>query len=231
MSAADARYTQFRATLSQEAKGTAFGGNILVLLMNGISVVSGDEARRALAASSAVVSGGQASVTRDLFIEKTLPAVLASMDANRSAQKTAILTKLRLDANQYTLPDALADIRALEDQAHLDGAVQTLTSTATANAADKKAKLDIAYMAPLIGPLAPRIASWLDSIEALNGTQMKAAAAALGAPQSAKTVESELKTDQVALIRAWASQNVRTGPEFDSAIQKTKSFTGKDAYL
>ena len=70
MSAADARYEEFRRSLSLEAKGTAFGGNLGILLLNGISVVSGNEARRALAAGSAVLAGGQSAVSKDLFIEK-----------------------------------------------------------------------------------------------------------------------------------------------------------------
>lgn len=224
MSAADARYEQFRTALAVEAKGTAFGGNLGVLLVNGIAVVSGNEARRALAAGSAVVAGGQAAVSKDLFVDKTLAAVLAAMDANRSEAKTTIVTKLRLDAMQYTLPDVMADIRHLEDQARLDAAIQKLTATASADAADKKRQLDVAYTVKLQGPLAPRKQALLKDIQALDDTKLGQAADQLGVVRNADRV------GQIASIRIWFNQNVQSEAAFDAAVSKVKSLTGKDNY-
>lgn len=225
LSAADARYEQFRLALSREAKGTAFGGNLAVLIMNGAAVVSGDEARRALAASSAVVTGGQAAVTKDLFVEKTLPAVLASMDANRSTARAAIITKLRLGADRYSLPEAIADVRALEGQARFEEAVQTLTSTATANAADKKKQLDAAYAVKLQGPLAARKQALLLDLQSLDNSQLGQAAQALGAPAATD------RATQIANIRVWMNSNVQDETSFDKAVASVKSLTGKDGYL
>ncbi|WP_297512292.1 hypothetical protein [uncultured Caulobacter sp.] len=224
LSAADARYEEFRLSLSREAKGTAFGGNLAVLIMNGAAVVSGNEARRALAAGSAVVSGGQAAVSKDLFVEKTLPAVLASMDANRSTARAAIITKLRLGADEYTLPEAISDVRALEGQARLDEAVQTLTTTAAADAAAKKKVLDAAYMVKLQGPLAARKQALLLDLQALDDEKLGQAAQALGAPTAAGRAE------QTARIRVWFNANVQSDAAFDQAVARVKSLTGKEAY-
>jgi len=225
LSAADARYEQFRLALSREAKGTTFGGNLAVLIMNGAAVISGDEARRALAASSAVVAGGQAAVTKDLFVEKTLPAVLASMDANRSTARAGIITKLRLGAGQYSLPEAIADVRGLEGQARFDEAVQTLTTTATANAAEKKKQLDAAYAVKLQGPLAARKQALLLDLQTLDDAQLDQAARALGAAVAAD------RANQLANIRIWMNRNVQDEDAFDKAVASVKSITGKDGYL
>lgn len=230
ISAADARYEAFRGRLSQEAKGTAFGGNLAILIMNGAAVVSGDEARRALAAASAVVAGGQASVTKDLFIEKALPAVLAAMDANRLEAKAAIVAKLRLEAKDYSLAEALGDVRALEGKARLEEAIQALTSTATADAAEKKRQLDIAYTVNLQPGLAPRKQALLLDLQKLNDADLAAAASALGATVGDATSKT-FRTDQIAALRIWMNQNVQNEVAFDKAVQKVKSLTGKDSYL
>lgn len=237
MSAADARYEEFRTRLSQEAKGTAFGGNIAILLMNGISVVSGNEARRALAAGSAVVAGGQASVSKDLFIDKALGAVLASMDGARAEAKTRIVEKLRLDADQYSLPEALADVRRVEEQARLDQAIQKLTSTAVADAEEKQKKLDAAYMVELQGPLATRKSALLDDIEALSDDDFDKAIKAIADPNldaAIKSVDSvpdnEKRKAKNARIRVWVHQNILANGAFDETVRKLAPITKKDSY-
>ncbi len=237
MSAADARYEEFRTRLSQEAKGTAFGGNIAILLMNGISVVSGNEARRALAAGSAVVAGGQASVSKDLFIDKALSAVLASMDGARAEAKTRIVEKLRLSAEQYSLPEALADVRRVEEQARLDQAIQKLTSTAVADAEEKQKKLDVAYMVELQGPLATRKSALLDDIEALSDDDFDKAIKAIADPNldaAIKSVDSvpdnEKRKAKNARIRVWVHQNILANGAFDETVRKLAPITKKDSY-
>jgi hypothetical protein len=225
MSAADARYEQFRRALSLDAKGTAFGANLGILLMNGISVVSGNEARRALAASTAVLAGGQAAVSKDLFIEKALPAVLSTMDGARSEAKAAIVANLRLDADRYSLPDALGDIRRLEDQAHLDAALQKLNATASAGADEEQAKLDVAYEAPLLGKdLSTRIFAWQDDVEALSDENFGKALEALKIPVGADRAESQTN------FRNWVGQYVAGSSALDDAVSKTSALTGKDKY-
>lgn len=234
MSSADARYEEFRTRLSQEAKGTAFGGNIAILLMNGISVVSGNEARRALAAGSAVVAGGQASVSKDLFIDKALSAVLASMDGARAEAKTRIVEKLRLSAEQYSLPEAIADVRRVEEQARLDQAIQKLTSTAVADAEEKQKKLDVAYMVELQGPLATRKGALLRDIGALDAAKIDEVIKALDDPQLDASITalgaSPDKDAKVGRIRVWVHQNILAEAKFDETVAKLAPLTGKESY-
>ena len=213
MSAADAAYWDFRTRLSQEAKGTAFGGNLTSLLLNSAAVVSGDSARRGLAVASAFVTGTQASVHRDLFVERTLPSVLTAMDAARTEAEAEIVTKLRLDADRYTLMEALGDIGHLEDQARLEAAFERLSQTASEEALVQRERLDAAYVIEVQGSLAERKSALLDDIEAADDAGLAAIAEALGAPKVTG------RSAQIGVLRVWVDQNIQSDQAQETATQ------------
>ena len=150
MSAADARYDEFKASLSRQSRGSNFGSAATVLLLNGLAVVSGVQGARALAMGSAVVTGTNSALSKDVFYDKTLQALLAAMDGNRSTVKIRIRDGLKRSPEEYSLQNAFDDIRDLEAQASLDRALQQITTLATTDAATKKAKLQTLYKAPIL---------------------------------------------------------------------------------
>ncbi|MDI6623326.1 MAG: hypothetical protein QME55_01225 [Brevundimonas sp.] len=225
MSAADASYWDFRTRLSQESKGSAFGGNLGTLLLNSVAVVSGDSARRALAAGSAFVAGTQASVHRDLFVERTLPSVLTAMDAARTEAKAEIVTKLRLDADRYTLMEALGDVGHLEDQARLEAAFERLSQTASEEASAQRDRLDAAYVIEVQGSLAERKSGLLDEIEAADDAGLAAIADALGAPKVAG------RTAQIGILRVWVDQNIQSDRAQEAAAQTVRMVLKREELL
>jgi hypothetical protein len=206
--ASDAAYTDFRTRLSYESKASTFGGNVTVLLMNALAVVSGDSARRALAAASAFVSGTQATVDRDLLLGRSWVALLTAMDAGRDAVKTDIFTRLQQPANAYSLEQALGDVRRLEGRATLTAAMERVAETVSADASQQKSRLEAAYVSELQGPLVDRKVAWLDEIEAMDDAGLTELARQFGA------TPRDGRTDQIATLRGWIDQNVETEAAF-----------------
>jgi hypothetical protein len=61
----------------------------LYLATNAVATVTGGEVTKAaLAAGSAFMVGTQGAISKDLFYQRTIPALLAQMEANRTDAKT-----------------------------------------------------------------------------------------------------------------------------------------------
>lgn len=234
LGAADARYEQFNAQLAREFRTTNTGSSIAVLIMNGVSVVSGQGAMRALAAGSAVVTGANASIDKNLFVDKSLQALLAAMDANRTSVKLRIRDGLRsLDAAEYSLRDVFDDIHDLEAQASVDVALQQLTTLATNDAQAKKKLLEASVQVPLLGPVlleqVKRVRIYVETLakapDAASKAQLHQIAIAIGATDDPA---SEAKT--AGNIKAWLGTHVLTQADYDHLAETLKPLTHKDAY-
>lgn len=138
MGAADARYHEFRVNLSREVRGANFGIETAVLGLAGVATVSGVETANALAAAIAALTGARASLSREVYFERTLPALIAGMDVSRLEVATRILTGLARPAADYPIEVALMDALAYERAASLDQAIQVVTAEAAEGAADAR---------------------------------------------------------------------------------------------
>ena len=128
--AADARYMQFRRRLAAESRGSSLLLDIGILgLSNGASIAS-ESAANALAAGAAGLTGTRAAVSRDVYFDRTIPAMIGIMDAERTNLRAAIMSNLRRPAAEYPLAIALSDVAAYEAAASLDGAIEILTREA-----------------------------------------------------------------------------------------------------
>lgn len=128
--AADARYLQFRRRLAAEARGSSLLLDIGILgLSNGASI-AGESTANALAAGAAGLTGTRAAVSRDVYFDRTIPAMIGIMDAQRTQMRTGIMTSLRRPADEYPLAIALSDVASYEAAASLDGAIEILTREA-----------------------------------------------------------------------------------------------------
>jgi hypothetical protein len=141
IAASDASYDKFVASLETEGKGTRFGSSLTVLLLNGIAVVSGNEARRALAVGSATVVGGSSAFTHDVLQDRTIGAIVAEAEARRTRELTGIRRKLvQTNSTEYPLGDAIGEINRLNRTANLDRASTALTAAANAELAKAQAE-------------------------------------------------------------------------------------------
>lgn len=183
--AADARYRAFLAQLSRQTKGVNLGHDLLIIGLSGGASIAGKSTANALSAAVAGLAGSRASISKELYFEKTLPALIAGMESARLKQKIMIYTKLRTeDVNSYPLGVALSDVDSYEASASLDAGIAQVTAAATAAAAEEQRKLDPLYIAPvateqaigLIRKIKQKLALWVSNDDK---TKLNAAASVI----------------------------------------------------
>lgn len=134
LAAADGQYLAFRAKLSREMKGSNAALGLIALGLTGGASLASEATANALSAGASGVIGARSTISKELWFEKTLPALMTAMSANRTRIRTEIMVRMREDANAYSLSEAFSDIARYQEAASLDGAVETVTSAAAEKA-------------------------------------------------------------------------------------------------
>lgn len=142
MAAADARYHEFRANLSREMRGGNFGLDVAVLGLSGAGTVAGESTANVLAAITGALTGTRSALSKDVYFERALPALVASMEAARLEVATRIHTGLTQDVAEYPLERAITDVLAYERAASLDQAIQRVTVGAAIDVAQQQRAFD-----------------------------------------------------------------------------------------
>ncbi|HYI48516.1 MAG TPA: hypothetical protein VEX35_08635 [Allosphingosinicella sp.] len=131
MMAADMRYMQFRRRLAAESRGSSLLLDIGILGLSGGASLATEATANALAAGAAGLTGTRAAVSRDVYFDRTVPAMIGVMDAERTRIRTLIMVNLRKPAEDYPLAIAMSDVASYEAAASLDGAIEVLTRDAS----------------------------------------------------------------------------------------------------
>lgn len=139
----DTRYEHFLRHVSRQFRGSNVVLDIISFGLTSAASVTGASATRALSAAASGVTGSRASISRDVFYERTLSALVDEMNAARDVIKASILENMKRDITSYSLEAALIELRAYEAAPSLDGALQKLSKSAAedAKAADAKVAL------------------------------------------------------------------------------------------
>jgi hypothetical protein len=143
MRLSEIEFNRFQKHLWGDNNLVSDGGDLLALALNGLGATTGTSATKAaLAAASAGVVGAQAAISRDLYYQRTLPALLAQISANRDNEKSEIISllKSKTDAD-YPLGQAETDLQVLQRDSGISGAIETITERASSSAADAATKL------------------------------------------------------------------------------------------
>jgi hypothetical protein len=101
------RYSQFRLRLAAKSRGSSLPLNI----------------------------GARAAVSRELYFDRIIPAIIAVMDAEHRRIRRLIMANLRTSAEEYPLAAALSDVWSYEAAGSLDRAIEILTREAADRAA------------------------------------------------------------------------------------------------
>lgn len=139
LSVADARYLEFRRAISRDAKGSNFAFDAGVVVLGGIGAVAKGAANE-LSAAAAALAGTRGALNKEVYFERTLPAIIATMEANRLRVRGEILLRLRQDAVSYPLEQAFGDITQYQLATTMDGAIQQIATAAGQSAAAEEAK-------------------------------------------------------------------------------------------
>lgn len=132
--AADLRFNDFRRDLSRQSRGSSFGLDVGILGFAGGASIAAERTANILSAIASGLTGTRAALNRDIFFDRTLPALFAGMDSARTEMRTAIMVNLRRSATDYPLPVALGDLASYENAGSLDSAIQRVTGDATRRA-------------------------------------------------------------------------------------------------
>jgi hypothetical protein len=134
--ALDIRFNQFTKAISEDHSLYSIGADWIVLALNAAGATTGGAAAKsALAAASAGIVGAKGSVDKNLYYEKTLPVIVATMEARRLTAQVPIVRGLQSSDADYSLYEALVDLGAYETAGSIPGAINGLVKAAGEEAA------------------------------------------------------------------------------------------------
>ncbi|RUW36443.1 hypothetical protein [Mesorhizobium sp. M1E.F.Ca.ET.041.01.1.1] len=127
----DMKYAEFVRNINAESNSINAGGNLAAITLTGIGAVTGTAATKsALSAASTAVLGGIGQVDKNLFYEKTMPALIAAMDATRAKTLLQISRSLRNSDDDYPLAAAFIDLNRYRDAGSIPSAIGTVGAAA-----------------------------------------------------------------------------------------------------
>lgn len=131
MRAIDINFSEFRRHINKEGNLTSLSFGFLGATVGAAgTAVTGAAASRILSALSAVVATERTDIDKTLYLEKALPALFATMEAERTKVRVDIERGLTLNTADYTLAKALSDLERYYNAGSLPGAFASITTTA-----------------------------------------------------------------------------------------------------
>jgi hypothetical protein len=130
----DANFHQFVRDLTTQQNLSNIGVDWAAIgLASAGAAVGSLQTKTILAAISGGILGAKAAVDKDVFYNKTIPALITLMEAQRKIVLAQIYTGLKRSAADYTMFQALADLDAYYNAGTINGAIVGLTTTAGAS--------------------------------------------------------------------------------------------------
>lgn len=131
--AVDLQFEIFQKAINFEHNLAQIGTDWTVLALSGAGAVAGGASTKAiLAAISGGLTGAKLSVDKTLYYEKTMPALIAQMEAMRATQLVNIQIGLQQGITQYPLSRALFDVDTYYKVGTLPGAIIGINNSAGA---------------------------------------------------------------------------------------------------
>jgi hypothetical protein len=83
----DIEFSDFQKSLYSQSNIISAGSDLAGLVLGGLTATTGNAATKAaLGAASVGILGANAAISKDLYYQKTIVAMIAQMDANREGQ-------------------------------------------------------------------------------------------------------------------------------------------------
>src|SRR5260370_9609445 len=110
MHAYDINFADFEKRLYGDGNAVSLGSDLVGLVLAGLTATTGGAATKAaLGAATAGVIGANTAINTDLYYEKTIPALLAQMEADRLLAKAPIISGMNMSVAGYPLIQAYTD--------------------------------------------------------------------------------------------------------------------------
>jgi len=132
----DLRYIQFIRGMTRERQLLDSASDFLILSLNLAGAgAAGATTKTILSSIAAGVGGTKVIVDRDFFYQKTVPALVAAMNAQRAAARVPLIKGLQQDIDGYPFHTAVEDAQSYYEAGTFIGALNAIQ----ADAADKEA--------------------------------------------------------------------------------------------
>lgn len=138
---ANQKYERFKKQLTSADRGSALALDLVLIALTGATALVGSSSTDDMATVTAIAAGARGTIDKRLFFDRTMPAVIAAMDARRMTIDSQITVGLQLPDDQYTLDNALTDIDRLFAAGTINDGVAQITADAVASKAAAEARL------------------------------------------------------------------------------------------
>lgn len=127
----DRAYSSFRQDLYAQRTQSAIGLDVATMTLTAIAAAVGDSGvKTGAAALAGGLVGGKASIDKNLYFDRTLPALLTQMDSGRLDVRARLLAGLLLPTSGYSLMQADADLSDYQAAGTVAGAITAMTDQA-----------------------------------------------------------------------------------------------------
>jgi hypothetical protein len=138
----DRKFGEFERDLHIQGVGFGIGTDWLLLAVAGATAtVGGASVKAALGAVSAGIVGARVSFDKQALFDRTLPALMAQMVAQRETIRATVRRSQDLPVESYTIYAALSDLQRFEQASSIPGALQAIAEDAGQKATAARAEL------------------------------------------------------------------------------------------
>jgi len=146
----DLQYLLFIRSLTSDKQQLDAATDIASLSLNlAGTLVGGARAKTNLAAAAAGLGGAKTTIDKDFYYEKSIEALVATMNAKRKEMLIPILSGLGASIDQYPFERALTDLHQYYLAGTLNGAVQFINVQAAESETKSNKTLSVLYKLPV----------------------------------------------------------------------------------
>ncbi len=139
----DRTYDGYKQRLHAERVSSAVGADMANLTLGSIAAgASAASVKTAAGALIALITGGKASVDKNVYFDRALPAMLSQMEAKRAEIRHQILNGMQMEPERYSLEQARDDLQKYFDAGTITGAITEITTTAVTRQQAAEDKLE-----------------------------------------------------------------------------------------
>ncbi|GAA4040511.1 hypothetical protein [Parerythrobacter jejuensis] len=126
----DRQYEKYSMRLFNEGVQTALGFDAAIIGLSSTAALFESSADD-LASVISAFAGLQSAVNKNLYFDRTLPALIVTMDAKRAEVEAELINRKSQQAADYSLEAAIRDLRRYQQAGTLMRAVTAVTETAS----------------------------------------------------------------------------------------------------
>ena len=139
----DEQYDRFVRTLYQNRTRTDLGTALLQLFLGVAGTLTDSTGvQKNYAAGSALITGGNVAIDKNVFLDKTVSAIISSMEAQRGRMLVRLRAGMNKSILEYPIVDAQADLYAYQRAGTMIGGLSFIEQVAKEDASDSRQAIE-----------------------------------------------------------------------------------------